>query len=83
MPQSTHNKLAELHNIAGHNPSAAAIAHGKGDQLTTYELSKEAHELSTNARSYPRNSASQRSIKPTPRPQRLLFGASIFSKSEQ
>ncbi len=46
MPQSTHNRAAELHNLAAH---AHATAHGKGDHLTAHELSKQAHEHSTNA----------------------------------
>jgi len=49
MPQSTHDRVAELHNLAAHAHSAAATAHGKGDHLTAYELSKQAHEHSMNA----------------------------------
>jgi hypothetical protein len=49
MPQSTHNRIAELHNLAAHAHSAAAVAHGKGDHLTAHELSKQAHEHSANA----------------------------------
>ncbi len=33
MPQSTHNRLAELHNLAAHAHTAAAVAHGKEDHL--------------------------------------------------
>jgi hypothetical protein len=47
MPQSTHDRAAELHNLAAH--AAAATAHGKGDHLTAHELSKQAHEHSMNA----------------------------------
>ncbi len=50
MPQSTHERVAELHNLAGHAHFAAAVAHGKGDHLTAHELSVQAHEHSTNAR---------------------------------
>jgi hypothetical protein len=50
MPQSTHDRVAELHNLAGHAHFAAAVAHGKGDHLTAHELSVQAHEHSTNAR---------------------------------
>jgi len=50
MPQSSHTKLAELHNLASHAHAAAAAAHDKGDHLTAHELSVQAHEHSTNAR---------------------------------
>ncbi len=49
MPQSTHDRIAELHNLAAHSHSAAAVAHGKGDHLTAHELSRQAHEHSMNA----------------------------------
>ena len=46
MPQSTHDRIAELHNLAAHAP--AAVSHGKGDHLTAHELSRQAHEHSLN-----------------------------------
>jgi hypothetical protein len=49
MPQSTHDRIAELHNLAAHSHSAAAVAHEKGDHPTAHELSRQAHEHSTNA----------------------------------
>jgi len=49
MPQSPHNRIAELHNLAAHAHTAAAVAHGKGDHLTAHELSKQALEYSRNA----------------------------------
>jgi hypothetical protein len=49
MPQSTHNRISELHNLAEHAHAAAADAHGKGDHLTAHELSKRALEHSMNA----------------------------------
>lgn len=49
MPQSTHDRAAELHNLAEHAHGAAAAAHAKGDHLTAHELSKKALEYSTNA----------------------------------
>lgn len=49
MPQSTHDRAAELHNLASHGHDAAAVAHGKADHRTAHELSKQAHELSQNA----------------------------------
>ena len=49
MPQSSHDRGAELHNLAEHAHAAAAAAHDKSDHLTAHELSKKAHELSQNA----------------------------------
>src|ERR1035438_5590505 len=49
MPQSTHDRAAELHNLAAHTHAAAAEAHGKSDHLTAHELSKKALEHSRNA----------------------------------
>jgi hypothetical protein len=49
MPQSPHNRIAELHNLAIHAHQAAAVAHGHGDHLTAHELSKRALEHSMNA----------------------------------
>jgi len=49
MPTSTHNRIAELHSLAAHAHTAAAVAHGKGDHLSARELSKQALEHSMNA----------------------------------
>lgn len=49
MPQSTHARASELHNLAIHAHQAAAVAHGKGDHLTAHELSKRALEHSMEA----------------------------------
>jgi hypothetical protein len=49
MPQSTHDRVAELHNLASHAHAAAAAAHAKGDHLTAHELSRQALEHSMNA----------------------------------
>jgi hypothetical protein len=49
MPQSTHDRIAELHNLAEHAHAAAAVAHGKSDHLAAHELSKKALEHSMNA----------------------------------
>jgi len=49
MPQSTHDRAAELHNLAAHAHEAASAAHKKGDHLTAHELSKQALEHSINA----------------------------------
>ena len=49
MPQSSHDRAAELHNLASHAHAAAAAAHGKGDHRTAHELSKQAYELSRSA----------------------------------
>lgn len=45
----SNNRVAELHNLASHAHTAAAVAHGKGDHLTAHELTKQAHEHSVNA----------------------------------
>ena len=58
MPQSTHDRAAELHNLAAHAHSAAATAHGKGDHLTAHELSKQALEHSRNAHKHSEELAS-------------------------
>jgi hypothetical protein len=52
MPQSTHDRAAELHNLASHAHTAAATGHGKGDHLTDHELSKQAREHSLNAQKH-------------------------------
>ena len=49
MTQSSHDRAAELHNLASHAHTVAAVAHGKADHLTDHELSKQADELSRNA----------------------------------
>ena len=49
MPQSTHDRAAELHNLAAHAQAATAVAHGKADHLTAHELSTRAKEHSQNA----------------------------------
>jgi hypothetical protein len=50
MPQSTHDRAAELHNLAEHVHETAATAHGKADHLTAHELSRQAHEHSLKAK---------------------------------
>jgi hypothetical protein len=50
MPQSTHDRAAELHNLAAHAHAAAAVAHNKGDHATAHELSRQAYEHSMNVR---------------------------------
>ncbi len=52
MPQSAHDRAAELHNLAAHAHAAAAAAHGKGDHLTAHELSRQARAYSLNAHKY-------------------------------
>ena len=52
MTQGTHDRAAELHNLAAHAHAAAATAHQKGDRLTANELSKKAEETSRNAHKY-------------------------------
>jgi hypothetical protein len=49
MPQSTHARITELHNLAAHAHAVAAEAHGKADYRTAHELSQQALEHSMNA----------------------------------
>jgi hypothetical protein len=49
MPQSMHNRAAELHNLAIRAHEAAAAAHAKGDHLTAHELTKRTLAYSINA----------------------------------
>ncbi len=49
MPQSTQNRVAELHNLAIHAHEAAAAAHNRGDHLTAHELTRRTLEHSINA----------------------------------
>jgi hypothetical protein len=49
MSQSTHDRAAELHNLAAHAHAQAAESHGSADHLTAHELSRQAHEHSLNA----------------------------------
>ena len=49
MPQSIHDRAAELHNLAIHAHTAAAAAHGKGNDLIAHELSQQAFEHSMKA----------------------------------
>jgi hypothetical protein len=44
MPQSTHNRSAELHNLAAHIHDTAG--HDKADHFTPHELTKQADEHS-------------------------------------
>jgi hypothetical protein len=52
MPQSVHDRAAELHNLAAHAHAAAAAAHGTGDHLTAHELTRRAHEHSVSAHEF-------------------------------
>jgi len=44
MPQSVHDRAAELHNIAAQAHTKAAYSHNQNDHLTAHELSKQAVE---------------------------------------
>lgn len=59
MPQSTHDRAAELHNLAAHAHAAAAVAHNKGDHRTGHELTRQAHEHSTKAQQISEDLAAQ------------------------
>jgi hypothetical protein len=49
VPNSTHQRAAEFHDLAAHAHRAAAVHHGKGDHQTAHEHSKEALEYSNKA----------------------------------
>jgi hypothetical protein len=49
MPQSFHQRAAELHDLAAHAHRSAAVHHGKEDHLTGHELSKQALEHASKA----------------------------------
>lgn len=44
MPNDSHQRAAEFHELAAHAHRAAAASHVKGDHLTGNELSKQALE---------------------------------------
>jgi hypothetical protein len=52
MPQSTHDRAAELHKLTFHAHTAAATGHGKGNHLTAHELTRQAHEHSVDAQEH-------------------------------
>ncbi|HEY2547461.1 MAG TPA: hypothetical protein VGI46_15435 [Candidatus Acidoferrum sp.] len=49
MPQNSHVRAAEFHELAAHAHRAAAAHHDKQDHLTARELSRQALEHATNA----------------------------------
>ena len=49
MPQDSHVRAAEFHELAAHAHRAAAVSHGKGDHFSAHELSRQALEHSAKA----------------------------------
>ena len=49
MTPSVHDRIAELHNLAGHTHFAAAVAHRKKDYVNAQQLSQKAYEYSAEA----------------------------------
>jgi hypothetical protein len=49
MPNDSHQRAAEFHELAAHAHRAAAAHHGKEDHLTGHELSKQALEHANKA----------------------------------
>jgi hypothetical protein len=49
MPQSFHQRAAEIHELAEHAHRSAAVHHGKEDHLTGHKLSKQAMEHASKA----------------------------------
>ena len=52
MPQSTHDRAAELHGLAEHTHAAAVASHDKADHLLSHELSQQTGERSTTKRKH-------------------------------
>jgi hypothetical protein len=44
MPNDSHQRAAEFHELAAHAHRAAAVQHGKSDHLSAHELSRQALE---------------------------------------
>jgi hypothetical protein len=49
MPRDSHQRAAEMHELAAHAYRAAAAHHGNGDHLTGHEQSRQALEHSAKA----------------------------------
>ncbi len=49
MPQSNHDRTAELHNIPEHAAQSAATNHGKAPHLTAHEETVQAEDHARNA----------------------------------
>jgi hypothetical protein len=49
MPSDSHQRAAELHELAAHAHRTAAVHHGKEDHATGHELSRQALEHATKA----------------------------------
>jgi hypothetical protein len=49
MPNDSHQRAAEFHELGRHAHRAAAVRHEKADHLTGHELSKRAFEMSLRA----------------------------------
>jgi hypothetical protein len=49
MPNDSHQRAAEFHELAAHAHRAAAVQHSKSDHLGAHELSRQALEHATEA----------------------------------
>jgi hypothetical protein len=49
MPNDSHQRAAEFHDLAAHAHRVAAAHHGKEDHLTGHELARQAMEHSARA----------------------------------
>src|ERR1700719_2302493 len=79
MPQSTHDRTAELHNLAAHAHSAAATAHGKGDHLTAHEP----HNRRRNTPGMPTGTLNNSLTTPRRRARSKATGESLVTSSQQ
>ena len=68
MPQSTHDRAAELHNLASHAHAKAATSHTQNDHLTSHELSKQAFEHSREAHQHAEQLAHEERLAETSKP---------------
>lgn len=48
MPQSTHDRVAELHNIPEHAAESAATGHGKAPHPSAHEETEQANDRARN-----------------------------------
>lgn len=67
MPNDSHQRAAEFHELAAHAHRAAAVHHGKEDHLTGHELSRQALEHATKAFQLSQE-AHQKSVKSIEKP---------------
>jgi hypothetical protein len=68
MPQSAHDRAAELHNLASHAHAKAAASFSQNDHLTAHELSQRAFEHSREAHQHTEKIAHEDRLAETTKP---------------